>query len=74
MVVQGDIIAVRWTARGTSKGNFLMLPPTGNQVEYTGNSMYRIEAGKIAEIWEARNTLGIINQLNPKTISGNHGH
>jgi predicted SnoaL-like aldol condensation-catalyzing enzyme len=28
-------------------------------VEYTGVSMYRIEDGKIAEIWDTRNTLGI---------------
>jgi predicted ester cyclase len=71
-VAQGDIVAVRWTARGTSKGNFLMLPPTGEAVEYTGVSMYRIEAGKIAEIWETRNTLGIMFQLNPDLGGGHH--
>ena len=43
-----------------------MLPPTGKIVQYTGNSMYRIEDGKIAEIWETRNTLGIMKQLNPE--------
>jgi predicted ester cyclase len=73
-VAQGDIVAVRWTARGTSKGNFLMLPPTGEAVEYTGVSMYRIEGGKIAEIWETRNTLGIMRQLNPEIGGGHHGH
>jgi predicted ester cyclase len=73
-VGQGDIVAVRWTARGTSKGNFLMLPPTGEAVEYTGVSMYRIEGDKIAEIWEARNTLGIMRQLNPQTGVGRSSH
>jgi len=70
-VAQGDIVAVRWTARGTSKGEFLMLPPTGKAVEYTGVSMYRIEDSKIAEIWETRNTIGIMRQLNPN-IGGSH--
>jgi len=73
-VAQGDIVAVHWTAQGTSKGRFLMLPPTGNPVEYTGVSMYRIEGGKIAEIWETRNTLGIMRQLNPEIGGGHHGH
>ncbi|MFZ1463984.1 MAG: ester cyclase [Anaerolineae bacterium] len=72
MVAQGDIVAVHWTA--TSKGNFLMLPPTGNPVEYAGSSMYRIENGRIAEIWEARNTLSIMRQLNPEIGGGHHGH
>jgi predicted ester cyclase len=72
-VVQGDIVAVRWTARGTSRGNFLMLPPTGEMVEYTGASMYRLEGDKIAEIWETRNTLGIMLQLNPDLAAG-HQH
>ncbi len=71
-VAQGDIVVVHWTARGTSHGTFLMLPPTGKTVEYTGVSMYRIEDGKIAEIWEARNTMGIMRQLNPDIGSSHH--
>jgi predicted ester cyclase len=73
-VASGDIVAVRWTARGTSKGPFLMLPPTGEAVEYTGVSMYRVEEGKIAEIWETRNTLGIMLQLNPDLAKGHDHH
>ena len=72
-VAQGDIVATHWKARGTSKGNFLMLPPSGNLVEYEGSSMYRIENGQIAEIWETRNTLAIMGQLNPDMKKGNHG-
>jgi len=69
-LAQGDIVAAHWTARGTSEGNFLILPPTGKTVEYTGVSMYRIEEGRIAEIWETRNTLGIMQQLNPEMGGG----
>jgi hypothetical protein len=35
--------------------------------------MYRIEDGRIAEIWETRNTLGIMHQLDPR-IGGGHRH
>ena len=73
-VAQGDIVAVRWSARGTSTGSFLMLPPTGEEVEYSGVSMYRIEDDKIAEIWDTRNTLGIMLQLNPDLAAGSMLH
>jgi len=73
-VAKNDIVATHWTAQGTSKGNFLMLPPSGNPVEYTGSSMYRIENGKIAEIWDARNTLAIMGKLNPNIKKRNHSH
>ncbi|MBK5114537.1 MAG: ester cyclase [Candidatus Heimdallarchaeota archaeon] len=74
IVAQNDIIAIRWTAKGTSKGKFLILKPSGKIVEYTGISMYRIEDGKIAEIWETRNTFAIMRQINPKIGSGAHKH
>jgi steroid delta-isomerase-like uncharacterized protein len=67
-----DIVAVRWTARGTSLGEFMGVPATAKPVECTGVSMYRVEGGRIAEIWDTRNTLGILHQLNPDI--GGHGH
>lgn len=73
-VAQHDIVAVRWTARGTSSGDYMGLPATGKPVEFTGVSMYRIEDGRIAEIWETRNTLGILHQLNPDIGAGGHHH
>jgi hypothetical protein len=35
--------------------------------------MYRIEDDRIAEIWDTRNTLGIMLQLDPGLASG-HQH
>ena len=73
-VAQGDIVVARWGATGTQNGQFLMLPATGRAVRYTGASMYRIEDGRIAEIWETRNTLSILSQLNPEMFGGHHAH
>ena len=72
-VATGDIVAARWHAQGTSQGDFLGVAPTGRSLDYTGLSMYRIEVGRIAEIWETRNTLGILHQLDPR-IGGGHHH
>ncbi len=73
-VARGDIVAVRWTARGTSHGDFMGLPPTGETIQFTGVSMYRLDAGRVAEIWDTRNTLGILHQLNPELGVGGHHH
>jgi predicted ester cyclase len=73
-VACGDIVTVRWTARGTSVGELMGLPPTGTAVEFTGVSMYQLENGSVAEIWDIRNTLGILHQLNPELGAGGYHH
>lgn len=73
-VAHGDIVAVGWTASGTSTGGFMRLPPTGEMVEFTGVSMYRVEGDRIAEIWDTRNALGIMQQLKPDLMSGGKHH
>lgn len=72
IVAHGEMVAVRWTARGMSSGEFLGQPATGKPISFSGVSMYRIEGAKIAEIWETRNTLGILMQLNPEIGGGSH--
>jgi len=65
-VAHGEFVAVRWTAHGMSQGEFMGQAPTGKPIEFDGISMYRIEQGRIAEIWETRNTYAILHQLNPE--------
>jgi predicted ester cyclase len=72
-VASDDIVVARWHARGTSQGDFLGVAPTGRSLDYTGLSMYRVEGGRVAEIWETRNTLGILRLLDPR-IGGGHHH
>jgi len=72
-VASGDIVAVRWHAWGISQGAFLGVAPTGRTVDYTGLSMYRVEDGRTAEIWETRNTLSVLHHLDPR-IGGGHHH
>ena len=39
------------------------IPPTGNRVNFTGISIYRIEGGLIAESWSVSDDLGLMQQL-----------
>lgn len=51
MFAEGDKVALRFTMRGTHKGEFAGLAPTGKQISVPGIIIYRIAGGKIAEHW-----------------------
>ncbi len=63
MVAEGDKLAVRWTVQGTHRGELLGIPPTGKPVRFSGISIYRLAAGKIAEQWEQWDRLPLLQQL-----------
>ena len=63
MLADGDRVAARFTARGMHKGAFMGLPPTGKSITMTGIEIFRIENGKIAELWGESNLLGLMQQL-----------
>ena len=63
MVTEGDMVAARFTARGVHNGAFMGLPPTGKPITMTGMEIFRLERGKIAELWGEANLLGLMQQL-----------
>jgi len=62
-ITEGDKVVTRYTASGTHQSELMGIAPTGNRVEITGISITRIENGKIEEIWEKYDTLGMMQQL-----------
>jgi predicted ester cyclase len=63
LVAEGDRVAARWSARATHQGEYVGVAPTGKEVEFTGISVYRIEAGRIAESWTVEDDLGLMRQI-----------
>jgi len=62
-IAEGDKVVTRYKAGGTHQGELMSIAPTGNRVEITGISIMRIDGGKIEEIWENYDTLGMMQQL-----------
>ncbi len=56
-------VVYRWETRGTHNGDFFGIPPTGKPLLSRGMTIMRIENGKIAEIWEAIDILGLMQQM-----------
>jgi steroid delta-isomerase-like uncharacterized protein len=63
MIAEGDRCVVRWTVRGTHRGDLGGIRPTGRQVTLTGIGICRIANGKIAEAYTNWDALGMMQQL-----------
>lgn len=62
-VAEGDKVVTRWRSSGTHTGNLGGMAPTGREFAVGGITIERVEDGKIAEVWVARDELGLLNQL-----------
>jgi steroid delta-isomerase-like uncharacterized protein len=60
---EGDMVATRWTGRGTHQGELMGIPPTGKQVTVSGITISRVKNGKVVEEWSNWDTLGMLQQL-----------
>jgi predicted ester cyclase len=63
VITEGDLVVIRYRATGTHEGEFQGYAPTGKRVSWTGINIYRVECGRIAEIWSEVDALGRIAQL-----------
>ncbi len=62
-ITEGDLVVLRWTATGTHEGEFQGLEPTGEQATWTGINVFRVECGRMAEVWSDVDGLGRLRQL-----------
>ncbi|MDY6916696.1 MAG: ester cyclase [Chloroflexota bacterium] len=44
-------------------GEFMDVAPTGRQVTMSGNTIARIEGGRIVEEWTEMDTVGLMQQI-----------
>jgi steroid delta-isomerase-like uncharacterized protein len=63
LIAEGDKVVSRLTIRGTHRGEYMGIPPTGKQASLTGIEIDRIEDGKFVESWPSRDDLGFLQQL-----------
>jgi steroid delta-isomerase-like uncharacterized protein len=70
LVAEGDLVAARWTMSGTHTGAWGEVAPTGRRVRFSGVNFFRIANGKIAEIWNVRDDLGLREQLGTAVYAG----
>ena len=63
MVAEADKVAARFTMRGTHRGRFFGVPPTGRPITVQAMNLYRISAGQIIEEYGQPDLLGLLQQI-----------
>jgi predicted ester cyclase len=63
IIAEGDKVVCRWSYKATNTGPFLESGATNKDVTDQGINMFRIEDGKIAEMWMSGDSLGLLKQL-----------
>jgi steroid delta-isomerase-like uncharacterized protein len=62
-IAKDDYVVERYTATGTEQGPFAGRPPSGRTATWTGINIFRIECGKIAEVWSEVDAVSRAQQL-----------
>jgi steroid delta-isomerase-like uncharacterized protein len=60
---EGDKIAYRFTMKGTDKGGYIGLPPTGREINFAGIGILRFAGGKVVERWTIGDSMALLHQL-----------
>jgi len=69
-----DRVVVRWTVSATHSGELKGSPASDNKIQVGGISIYRFENGKIAEVWQNWDRLGLLEQIGEvRQVAALHG-
>jgi steroid delta-isomerase-like uncharacterized protein len=63
IIAEGDHVAIRATYTGTQSGPMGEIPASGNKVDGPFIAFFRIESGKIAELWVEWDNVDMLSQL-----------
>lgn len=70
LIAEGDKVVVRLTCRGTHRGEFMGISPTGRQGNATAISILRFSGGKVVKRWNNTDNLGLLQQLGVVSLPG----
>jgi len=62
-IAENDLVVTRYVMRATHQGEFASIPPTGKPFSITGIEMHRFADGKLVELWNIVDLLGMLQQL-----------
>ena len=65
-----DLVAGRWTASGTHRGPWAGVEPTGRSMRFSGINVFRFAGGRVVEVWNHRDDLGLMEQLGAGVYAG----
>jgi steroid delta-isomerase-like uncharacterized protein len=70
IIGEEDFVVGRWTATGTQLGPWGKQAPSGRRVTFSAVNIFRFEHGKVVELWNHRDDLGLLEQLGAAVFAG----
>ena len=70
VIAEDEFVAARWTASGTHLGAWGTVEPTARSATFSGVNIFRFDKGKVAEIWNHRDDLGLMEQVGAVIYAG----
>ncbi len=70
IIAEENLVVARWTTEGTNTGQWGNVPPTGKHARFSGVNIFRIVQGKVVELWNHRDDLGVMQQLGAPIYAG----
>ncbi len=64
----GERVTVRWSLRGTVRGSFAGLAPTGPPYEEAGAFVFRLDGGRVTETWVEARTADLLRQAGAEPL------
>ncbi|MBE7556994.1 MAG: ester cyclase [Anaerolineales bacterium] len=74
VICNGDKMVVRWSSMGRHTGEFMGIPATGQWIRLKGIDIFRLAEGKIADLWQEIDILGILQQISIPLEGGKNDH
>jgi steroid delta-isomerase-like uncharacterized protein len=74
VINNGDKIVVRWSSAGRHTGEFMGIAATGQRVTVKGIDIFRLADGKITDLWQEIDLLGILQQISVPLEGGKNDH
>ena len=70
VLADADFAVGTWHASGTHLGRWGSVEPTGRAMTLSAVNIFRFENGKVAELWNFRDDLGLMQQLGAPVYAG----
>jgi len=63
VIADGDNVAVRWTVRGTHRGEFQGIAATGNSITLSGLTVHHVTDRRLRETWLVYDNMELLQQI-----------
>jgi steroid delta-isomerase-like uncharacterized protein len=71
VIADDDTLAVRWTVRGTHRGEFQGIPASGKSIKLSGITVHHLVGARVRETWLVYDNIELLQQIGAVPAAAN---